>query len=62
MSQHLKALREARLVSERREGRRVHYRADPRGLAAMIDWLAVYGAFWRQRFARLEQLLQEIDP
>jgi DNA-binding transcriptional ArsR family regulator len=62
VSQHLKALREASLVSERREGKHIHYRADPRGLGPMIDWLSQYGAFWRERFGNLEKLLKEIDP
>jgi DNA-binding transcriptional ArsR family regulator len=62
ISQHLRALREAGLVSERRDGRHVNYKADPRGLAPMVDWLAIYGAFWRGRFAKLENLLKELDP
>jgi|ERR1019366_2218767 DNA-binding transcriptional ArsR family regulator len=61
ISQHLRALRETKLVSERREGKHVHYRADPRGLAPIVDWLSFYGAFWRERFAELEKLLKEID-
>jgi DNA-binding transcriptional ArsR family regulator len=61
VSQHLRALREAGLVAERRDGRNVHYRAEPRGLAPLIDWLGIYGVFWRERFANLETLLQEID-
>jgi DNA-binding transcriptional ArsR family regulator len=61
VSQHLRALRQADLVLERREGRNVHYRAQPRGLAPLVDWLGIYGAFWRERFANLETLLQEID-
>ena len=61
VSQHLRALREAGLVTERRDGRNVHYRAEPRGLAPLVDWLAIYGLFWRERFANLEKLLQEID-
>jgi DNA-binding transcriptional ArsR family regulator len=39
VSQHLRALREADLVLERRDGRNVHYRAQPRGLAPLVDWL-----------------------
>jgi len=61
VSQHLRALREAGLVAERRDGRNVHYRAAPRGLAPLVDWLGLYGVFWRERFANLETLLQEID-
>jgi DNA-binding transcriptional ArsR family regulator len=61
VSQHLRALREADLVVERREGRNVHYRAQPRGLAPLVDWLGIYAAFWRERFVNLEKLLPEID-
>lgn len=62
ISQHLKVLREAGLVIERREGRTVRYRAQPQGLEPLIDWLGIYGVFWRDRFAGLKTLLKEIDP
>ena len=62
VSQHLKALREAGLVAERREGRSVHYSAAPGGLAPLVDWLDHYGVFWRDRVGKLEILLREIDP
>jgi DNA-binding transcriptional ArsR family regulator len=39
VSQHLRVLREAGLVSERAEGTRRIYRLDPRGIGAMRDWL-----------------------
>jgi DNA-binding transcriptional ArsR family regulator len=59
VSQHLRALRDAGLVMERREGRHVYYRPAPRGLAPMIDWLSYYQAFWQERFENLEKLLKE---
>jgi DNA-binding transcriptional ArsR family regulator len=62
ISQHLKALKAAGLVAERRAGRHVHYRAEPKGLEPLVDWIGLYGAFWRDRFGRLEALLKEIDP
>lgn len=62
VSQHLKSLKGAGLVAERPEGRRVYYRAEPAGLAPLVDWIDHYGAFWRERFADLRNLLQEIDP
>jgi DNA-binding transcriptional ArsR family regulator len=46
VSQHLAALKEAGLVNNRREGRRVHYRVEPRGMKPLIDWIAHYRAFW----------------
>jgi DNA-binding transcriptional ArsR family regulator len=39
VSQHLKVLKEAGLVSETAEGTRRIYRIDPRGIGAMRDWL-----------------------
>jgi DNA-binding transcriptional ArsR family regulator len=59
VSQHLRALRDAGLVMERREGRHIYYRPAPRGLAPLFDWLGHYQAFWRERFENLEELLKE---
>jgi DNA-binding transcriptional ArsR family regulator len=61
VSQHLKLLKQAGLVAERLEGRKVHYRAQPEGLAPLVDWMSHYGVFWRERFAKLRTLLKEID-
>jgi DNA-binding transcriptional ArsR family regulator len=61
VSQHLRALKEAGLIAERREGRNARYRPQPHGLAPLIDWLGIYGLFWRERFANLRELLKEID-
>src|SRR3954453_22976761 len=62
ISQHLKSLKLAGLVAERPEGRKVYYRAQPQGLAPLVDWMSNYGVFWRDRFANLRTLLKEIDP
>jgi DNA-binding transcriptional ArsR family regulator len=62
ISQHLKSLKLAGLVAERPEGRNVYYRAEPEGLAPLVDWMGHYGVFWRERFANLKTLLKEIDP
>lgn len=62
ISQHLKSLRKARLVAERPEGRNVYYRAEPDGLAPLVDWMSHYGLFWQERFDSLRTLLKEIDP
>lgn len=61
VSQHLRALREAGLVTERREGRHIHYRVAPKGLVPLIDWLGHHQTFWRERFENLEQLLKDIE-
>jgi DNA-binding transcriptional ArsR family regulator len=62
ISQHLKSLKQAGLVAERPAGRHVFYRAEPEGLAPLVDWMSHYGVFWRERFANLRTLLKEIDP
>src|SRR3954471_4408749 len=61
VSQHLAALRDAGLVSGRREGRRIYYRVEPRGMKPLIDWIAHYRAFWTEHVDRLEQLLEKMD-
>ncbi|AXQ27787.1 transcriptional regulator [Solimonas sp. K1W22B-7] len=62
ISQHLKTLKLAGLVAERPEGRHVYYRAEPEGLAPLMDWMSHYAVFWRDRFDTLRSLLKEIDP
>ncbi len=62
ISQHLKSLKQAGLIAERPAGRNVFYRAEPDGLAPLVDWISHYGVFWRERFANLKTVLKEIDP
>lgn len=59
VSQHLKALKQAGLVSERPEGRNVFYRANPQGLEPMLEWMTRYAVFWTQRLNALERLLRQ---
>jgi DNA-binding transcriptional ArsR family regulator len=61
VSKHLAVLKLAGLVRDRHEGRETHYSAQPKGLAPLIDWMSVYGAFWRDRFDHLEALLKRMD-
>ena len=61
VSQHLKTLKRARLVSERPDGRNVFYRANPQGLEPMLEWMTHYAVFWSQRLDTLERLLRHED-
>ena len=61
VSKHLSILKHAGLVRGRRKGRQTHYSARPQGLTPLIDWMSLYGAFWRERFDRLEALLKRMD-
>ena len=61
ISQHLAVLREAKLVAVRQEGRHRYYRAEPKGLAPLFDWLGHYRQFWPEKLAKLSITLEEID-
>ena len=61
VSKHLGVLKHAGLVRDRRDGRQTHYSARPQGLAPLIDWMSLYGAFWGDRFDRLKNLLNRMD-
>jgi DNA-binding transcriptional ArsR family regulator len=61
VSKHLAVLKLAGLVRDRHEGRQTHYSAEPQALKPLIDWMSLYGAFWRERFDRLEDLLKRMD-
>jgi DNA-binding transcriptional ArsR family regulator len=54
-------LKDAGLVNARREGRCVYYRVEPRGLQPLIDWMTQYRAFWTERLARLDHLLEHLE-
>jgi len=61
VSKHLGVLKHAGLVRDRRQGRETHYSAEPQALAPLVDWMSLYAAFWRDRFDRLEALLNRMD-
>ena len=61
VSKHLNVLKRAKLVHHRRQGRETHYIAEPRALAPLVDWMNVYGAFWRERFDQLEAVLERME-
>jgi DNA-binding transcriptional ArsR family regulator len=61
VSKHLAVLKQAGLVRDRREGRESHYSAAPAALAPLADWMTTYGAMWREKLDRLEDLLVRMD-
>jgi len=61
ISKHLALLKAGGLVIDRRQGRETHYRAEPRALAPLVDWVGHMGAFWEDRFDALEDLLKRMD-
>jgi DNA-binding transcriptional ArsR family regulator len=59
VSQHLRVLLEAGLVTEQRHGRERRYHFVPERLGAVRDWVGQYERFWDDRLKRLEKLLTE---
>src|SRR5438270_2390228 len=61
VSQHLNALKQARLVAGRRQGRNTYYHVPPRALAPLASWLRQHEALWAQRLDRLEDYLHAVQ-
>jgi DNA-binding transcriptional ArsR family regulator len=57
VSQHLRILLDAGLLTEQRYGRERRYRLVPERLAPVRDWMAQYERFWVDRLQRLQKLL-----
>jgi DNA-binding transcriptional ArsR family regulator len=55
VSQHLRVLKQAGLVSETPDGTRRIYRIDPRGIAAMREWL---DAHWQSALAAFKDFVE----
>lgn len=61
VSKHLSALKRAKLVRHRRDGRETHYSARPEALAPLVDWIGHYGVFWKNKFEQLGDVLERMD-
>lgn len=57
ISQHLKTLREARLVSVRTDKQKRIYTLDPDGVTEISDWVERIRAFWNPKLDALEAAL-----
>ena len=58
ISKHLRLLRRAHLVQERREGRHRLYQLNPEPLKAVDSWLNQYRAFWQVNLASLKAFVE----
>ena len=58
ISQHLKVLKDAELLSERREGRQRIYGLRPKALAEVTSWIAEFQTFFE---GRLDALAEHLD-
>ncbi len=59
ISQHLKILREARLVRMHKHRQQRIYQINPEAVHEVEDWARQMEALWNDRFDRLEALLKE---
>lgn len=57
ISQHLRLLKTAALVTEERVGREHRYRLNPGPLREVRAWTAHYERFWQDRLAALRDVL-----
>jgi DNA-binding transcriptional ArsR family regulator len=58
ISKHLRLLRRAHLVRERREGRRRLYQLNPEPLRAVDSWLNHYRIFWKMNLTDLKTFVE----
>jgi DNA-binding transcriptional ArsR family regulator len=58
ISKHLRLLRKAHLVEERREGRHRVYQLNPEPLRAVDTWLEQYRVFWQTNLASLKTFVE----
>jgi DNA-binding transcriptional ArsR family regulator len=61
ISQHLKVLKDAKLVRMRVDAQRRMYQLDPAGFQEMEEWLSRVRRFWGGKLDALERVLKEED-
>ncbi|MFC6020985.1 ArsR/SmtB family transcription factor [Plantactinospora solaniradicis] len=61
LSEHLRVLKDAGLVVERRAGRQRLYSLRPEPLRDLAEWLTPYERFWREKLSNLRDLLDAED-
>lgn len=59
LSEHLKVLRDAGLVSEAKVGRERLYELEAEPFRELADWLSPYERFWRERLSALREVLDD---
>lgn len=59
ISKHLRVLRSARLVREKREGRQRIYQLEPGRLEEVAKWAEEYRRFWHHNITSLKRHLEQ---
>ena len=55
VSKHLKVLRHVGLVSARRDGRQMFYRANAEAIRPLHEWTGIFQPYWRHQLARVKE-------
>lgn len=58
IAKHVRVLRQAGLLRERREATSRYYRLDPAALQAVDQWLAPYRLFWAAKLVDLKRVVE----
>ena len=61
VSKHLSVLKEAGLVSERKEGRQRYYRVNANQFKPIQIWVRQFEEYWNKQFNQLDEYLTEIQ-
>ena len=61
VSEHLRVLREAGLVSETKVGRQRLYQLEGAALYEVQEWLHPFERFWREKMRGLRDVLDSLD-
>ena len=59
VSKHLQVLRDVGLVTARRDGRHILYRADGEALRTIHEWCGMFGQHWRGQLRRIKAHAEE---
>jgi DNA-binding transcriptional ArsR family regulator len=59
ISQHLRTLRDAKLVRVRAQAQQRLYELDPEGVGELADWIARIRSFWSEKLYALEEELRK---
>ena len=59
ISQHLRTLRDAKLVRVRAQAQKRFYELDPEGVGELADWIARIRSFWSEKLDALEEELRK---
>lgn len=62
VSKHLTVLREVGLVTVRREGKHMLYRANPESLRTIHEWSGMFAKYWQSQLERIKTHAEKKKP